>query len=180
MGAEVIKYYLPDDKHKNRWGLSSSQYITEAIRTVELELGKVSKALSNSVSTPLSSNYMPELDVSPMLDPSRANYYQNLIGILRWIVKLGRIDIHIHVAMLSSFLACPREGHLAEAFHIFSYLKKYRKSTMVFDDTLPNVDESIFQQNADWSEYYRDAHEKLPLNAPEPRGKSVSMYCFCD
>jgi hypothetical protein len=50
-----------------------------------------------------------------------------------------------------------------------------KKSTMVFDDTLPNIDESIFQQNPDWSEYYRDAQEKIPLNAPEPRGKPVRM-----
>jgi hypothetical protein len=49
---------------------------------------------------------------------------------------------------------------------------------MVFDDTLPINDESIFQQNPDWSEYYRDAQEKIPLNAPKPRGKSLNMYCF--
>jgi hypothetical protein len=60
LGAEVIEYYLPDDKHKIRWGLSSSQYISEAIRTVELELEKVGRALSNSVNTPLSCNYRPE------------------------------------------------------------------------------------------------------------------------
>jgi hypothetical protein len=76
--------------------------------------------------------------------------------------------------MLSSFLASPREGHLSEALHIFSYLKRHRKSAMVFDNTLPNIDESIFQQN------YRDAQEKLPLNAPEPKGKPIRMYCFCD
>jgi hypothetical protein len=51
---------------------------------------------------------------------------------------------------------------------------------MVFDDTLPNIDKSIFQQNPDWSEYYCDAQEKIPLNAPKPRGKPVRMYCFCD
>jgi len=84
-----------------------------------------------------------------------------LIGVLRWIIELGRIDIHVHVAMLSSFLASPREGHLQEALHIFAYLKRYKKSTMVFDDTVPSIDESIFQQTADWSDFYADAFENL-------------------
>jgi hypothetical protein len=26
LGAEVVEYYLPDDKHKNRWGLSSIHF----------------------------------------------------------------------------------------------------------------------------------------------------------
>ncbi len=51
---------------------------------------------------------------------------------------------------------------------------------MVFDDTLPIIDETIFQQNPDWTEFYHDAQEKIPLNAPKPRGKPINMYCFCD
>jgi hypothetical protein len=51
---------------------------------------------------------------------------------------------------------------------------------MVFDDTIPSIDESIFQQTADWSDFYADAFEKIPPNAPEPRGKPVNMYFFCD
>jgi hypothetical protein len=63
--------------------------------------------------------------------------------------------------------------------HIFSYLKHYDHSTMVFDDTLPSIDESKFPVH-DCMEFYRDAEEDLPLNAPEPRRKEVHMYCFCD
>jgi hypothetical protein len=180
LGADVVQFYLPGDSSKPRWGLSSTQYIAEAIRNVEHELSKIGKALSNTISTPISSGYRPELDVSPLLSPEQANYFQNLIGVLRWIIELGRLDIHVHVSMLSTFLAAPRQGHLNEVLHIFAYLKRYKKSTMVFDDTLPNLDESIFQQNADWSDFYRDATEKIPPNAPEPRGHHVNMYCFCD
>jgi hypothetical protein len=95
------------------------------------------------------------------------------------MIELGRIDIHIHLSMLSSFLAAPREGHLTQALHIFAYLKCYPCSNMVFVDKLPIVDESIFYA-ADWSEFYKDAQENIPLNAPEPRGKPVQMYSFCD
>jgi len=175
LGADVIQYTLPDDASKQRWGLSSHHYISEAIKNVESELTKIGRTLSNTVSTPLSSGYRPELDVTPLLPPEKAQYFQNLIGILRWIIELGRLDIHIHVAMLSSFLAAPREGHLQETFHIFSYLKRYRRSTMVFDDTLPSVTNVHFQDSADWSDFYGEAQEKVPLNAPVPRGTRRSQ-----
>ncbi len=81
--------------------------------------------------------------------------------------------------MLSSFLTCPCTGHLEQVFHIFAYLKKYNHSTMVFDDTLPNIDESQFLCH-DLAEFYRDAKEYIPLNALKPWGKEVRMYCFCD
>ena len=32
----------------------------------------------------------------------------------------------------------------------------------------------------DWSECYPDAQEAVPHDAPEPRGESVMMTCFCD
>ncbi len=33
---------------------------------------------------------------------------------------------------------------------------------------------------ADWTEFYRDAKEEVPINAPEALGKEVQIYCFCD
>jgi hypothetical protein len=179
LGAQVLQYKLPDNKDKVRWAMSSQNYITNAIKTIESELMKVGKALSTNVKTPLSSGYRPELDITPLLGPEKTNYFQNLIGILRWAIELGRIDIHVHVSMLSSFLSSPREGHLEQVLHIFAYLKRYDRSTMVFDDTLPNIDLSSFPI-ADWTEFYRDVKEEIPANAPEPLGKEVHMYCFCD
>ncbi len=32
----------------------------------------------------------------------------------------------------------------------------------------------------DWSEFYRDAREAIPPNAPEPRGNSILISCFVD
>jgi hypothetical protein len=37
---------------------------------------------------------------------------------MRWMVELGRIDIATEVSMLSSYLACPCEGHLENALHV--------------------------------------------------------------
>jgi hypothetical protein len=127
----------------------------------------------------MTAGYRPELDTTPELDAKRHNYYQGLIGVLRWMCELGRIDILIDVAMLSRFLAAPREGHLQQAFHIFGYLKHHSRSTMAFDDTEPLFDETSFQE-VDWSEFYPDAAEPTPSRAPELRGKSIVMSCFVD
>jgi hypothetical protein len=63
--------------------------------------------LPNKVGTPLVTGYRPELDAAAELDNSRANYYQGLIGVLRWMTELSRIDIMASVAMLSRLLASP-------------------------------------------------------------------------
>ena len=34
-----------------------------------------------------------EIDISPELNATDAAYYQSLIGILQWMVELGRVDI---------------------------------------------------------------------------------------
>ena len=58
---------------------------------------------------PMLNEYRPEIDISPELTATDAAYYQSLIGILRWMVELGRVDITTEVSMLSSCLALPRE-----------------------------------------------------------------------
>ena len=132
------------------------------------------------VETPLSSGYKPELDSTAELDPERLNYYQGLIGVLRWICELGRLDIVLPTSLLSRYLASPRWGHLEQALHIFAYLKKYNRSRMVSDETMPNFDETSDFSSADWSETYPDAKEVIPLDMPQPRGKPVVMSCFED
>lgn len=62
-------------------------------------------------------------------------------------------------------------------FHIFAYLKAHSRSRIVLDDALPKVDEEHFLP-VDWSEFYRDAPEAIPPNAPEPRGNAVIVSCF--
>ena len=76
--------------------------------------------------SPITANYAPELDQSPELNPELASYYQSLIGILRWVVEMGQIDICVEVSMLSSHVALLREGHIQQGFHIFAFLKLLR------------------------------------------------------
>ena len=71
-------------------------------------------------------------------------YYHSLLGVLQWIVELGRADLTTEVSMMSSHLALPREGHFKEVLHIFAHLKKHHNAEMVFDPSEPVVDMSKF------------------------------------
>jgi hypothetical protein len=64
----------------------------------------------------------PHLDLIDPLDPECFSFYQHLIGVMRWMVKLGCIDIATEVSLLSPHHAYPREGHLDTALHMMSYL----------------------------------------------------------
>ena len=80
--------------------------------------------MPNKAPTPMPNEYCPEIDISPELNATDATYDQSLVGILRWMVELGRVDIIIEVSMLSSCLVLPREGHLKQLFCMFAYLEK--------------------------------------------------------
>jgi hypothetical protein len=183
LGSNIGKYYFDKDNtdDKPRWYMSSDDYVKGAISNVETELDKVDRKLKNAKhsTSVLPHGYRPELDVSPELDDEQANYYQELVGVLRWAVELGRIDIHTSVSMMSQHLALPRQGHLDNLFHIFAYLKCHERSKVVFDETRVSWDENKFE-NVDWREFYDEAEELMPPNAPEPRGEPIQINCFVD
>ena len=43
-----------------------------------------------------------------MLEPDLDSYYQSLIGMVRWMVEIGKVDIITEVSLLASQLAIPR------------------------------------------------------------------------
>jgi len=166
---------MPENQY---WSMSSAKYVKEAVKNLELDLKKINKKLPSSrITTPLAFGYRPELDVSPLLDEEHTTFYQQLIGILRWAVELGHIELHYSVALLAQYLAAPREGHLNQVYHMFAYLKAHDRSRIVMDASRPRVDETRFHK-ADWMEFYRDAAEAIPPNAPEPRGDGVLCLVF--
>ena len=81
------------------------------------------KFKSKKPGTPIPTSYSPELDITPELISTDVAYYQSLVGILRLIVELGRVEICLEVSLISSHHALPRESHLDKLFNIFSYLK---------------------------------------------------------
>jgi hypothetical protein len=161
------------------WNKSSAKYINAAITSVQEKLAARNTFLPTKCYTPLHEGYCPEDDVSPVLNQDDTTYYQELVGVLRWAIELGRIDILCKVSMLSSHLALPREGHLQQAFHIFGYLKQYPKKSIYFNPGCILVSPERFQK-FDSAPFYCDAHKELPPDAPDPRGHAVQISCFVD
>jgi hypothetical protein len=183
LGGSVRKVQL--DNGVKCWAYSSSQYVRAAVKNVEEYLSTRNDErwrLPAKAETPLQTSYRPELDVTPELGPIDAAYYQSLVGVLRWMVELGRVDICLECSMMSSHLALPREGHLYQLFQMFAYLKKYHNTEMVLDPSDPVVDESSFEL-MDWtsSEFgHIQGREELPPNMPEPRGMGFTMRAKVD
>ncbi len=178
LGAQVKQWYFPHDAIKPQWALSSEQYIKEAIKNIERTLAEYNRVLKKN-KQPFSMDYYPELDDTALLNDEETNFYQSQVSILWWMVELGRLDIYVHVALLSSYLVQPCRGHLEAIYNIYGYLKQHNRSTMVFDDAPIEWKDTDFPIN-DWQEFCRDAKESISLNAPEPRGMPAQINTFVD
>jgi hypothetical protein len=109
------------------WGLSPSKYVAQAVKNFPKHLtDKLNNCfrLPQWADNPFSYNCCPELDLSDPLDPECSSFYQHLIGVMRWMVEFGQIDIATEVSLLSSHLAYPHEGNLETTLHIMSYLSQ--------------------------------------------------------
>ena len=161
------------------WKISAEKYVTASVKNVEEALAKRGLRLPSKCYTPLPSDYRPELETSPELKSDGIQLYQELVGVLRWAVELGRVDILLEVALMSTHMAMPREGHLQQLYRIFGYFKIYPKRKIAFDFHHPKISERMFKQY-DWSDFYRDATEAIPSDMPWPRGNPMSTHCFVD
>ena len=131
----------------------------------------------------MTTDYWAEIDVSPELNAVDASYYQSLIGVVRWLVELGRVDICTEVLTLSSCLTLPREGHLLQLFCMFSYLEKQYNCEMVFDHTVPTIDKNDFPKenwdNTVYSNEKGELKEEIPTNLPTSLGNEFHYACVC-
>ena len=89
------------------WTMSSQKYVKAAIDNTEEVLARTDQRLPTKCGTPLKSGYRPELGTSPELKQDGLQRYQELIGMLRWAVELGRVDILLETALMSTHLALP-------------------------------------------------------------------------
>ena len=99
------------------WG--SFQYVQDAAKNVDEYLEKKGEKLQARAPTPLLNGYRPEIDVPSELEGAEASYFHYLIGVLHWIVELGRADICVEVSVMPLHLALPRTGHTKEVYHTF-------------------------------------------------------------
>jgi len=136
------------------WSLSCYDYLINAIKQVKDELSQRDLTLKQFGTglRPYPACYRPEVDVTQVLDAERTNRFQQLIGILRWAIELGRIDTLTEVSCLSQHLAEPREGHLIAVYKIFKYLSlrlKDSKGRIVLNG------KSMFINHASYNDFDR-------------------------
>ena len=135
--------------------MSSEKYVKSAVANVKEKLAKSEKRLPGRCNTLLKPGYRPEMDDSCELKADGLQYYQELVGVLRWMLELGRVDILLETSLMSAHLVLPRLGHLEKLIHIFGYLKAHPKKNLAFDAAHPNIDEGIFKRY-DWYDFYRN------------------------
>ena len=175
LGANIGKMML--DNGVVSWYMSSEDYCKAAVENVEIWLKKKGEKLKTSTACVFPSGWKPETDITPELHEMDANYYQQQIGVLRWMVELGRIDIATEVSMLAAFSCNPRHGHLAAVLHLYAYLKRNPRSKLVFDPTPMDHGPPV---RHDWRDFYAADKEKLPHDMPAPRSKALQTTCFVD
>ena len=195
LGTNVKDWEYTDDNGVNRscWALGAESYIKEAVRIVGKLMEKYNLKYSSTRrfgrKTPFSnSDYRPELDATLYCPPETITVFQNIIGILRWICELGRLDIIHEVSILSQYLSQPRVGHLQQSLNILYYLKHHNRSYILLDPTRFDVDWKPrsegdippTQRALAMRDLYPDAVEQVPHNMPVPRGEEVDINVFVD
>ena len=157
LGANVEKVQLEDGS--TAWSTTSEEYCRAAIENLEQELeGENMQPLKffgkKAGERPFPAQYRPEVDTTPVLSEEKQPRYLQLIGILRWAIELGRVDILTEVSVLSQHQCSPREGQLNALYRIFWYLKcelsrskNPNTGRLVFDPRYPEVDEQLFPRS---------------------------------
>ena len=85
----------------------------------------------------------------------------------------------LEVSLLPQYQAGPRLGHLEAIYNLFAYLKKHKDmGKLAYYLMTLEVNESVFNNNADWKDFYYDVEEELPPKMPEPRGNVVKISAF--
>jgi hypothetical protein len=179
LGATIGKHQLPDGREV--WSMSAEEYIDNAIKIVDARMEKNKEVDFNTRQRkrPYQFGFKPELDVLDELQGEEVTWYQQLIGMLRWMTELGRIDVLYEVSKLSSHSALPRKGHLRAVYILFYHLQKTKSRKFAFDNKRCDVDVLCYFRG-DWSDFYPETDAKIPPNMPKSRGVPVKITVFVD
>ena len=120
------------------WWMSAEQYCKEAVKNVKKKIKDSGYEFNKKLSDPQYSprqpfsnvNYHSKLDDTEMCNDEQYSCYVNLIGVLWWMVELGRIDIGFKVSVISQHMAHSRVGHLIQVLHMFKYLYTHNQNML--------------------------------------------------
>ena len=179
------EYYLGGDviELDNSWkssnvalALGAKTYAKNVVEKFERVFG----AVITEAKSPMSGEYHPEMDETPLLAPKDVSLYRGLIGSANWMITLGRFDIAYATSALARFSMSPREGHISALKRVFGYIKRF-PGAQILVDTNFHVPKMVAPPvDYDWQEFYPDAAEELPPGMPEPKGKAMRMTVYKD
>ena len=185
LGMDIKKRRDPNGNEYIVTGANT--YAKEALRIIKQQMTEDGIQFSSKATQPYSAvSYRPELDTSDFCDDDQIAYFQQYIGILRWLNELGRIDFLYEVSCLSRYLAAPRIGHLHQVLNIFNYIDNHKQSWNPIDtrqlhvEWNGNPDENPWTRAELLKSQYPDAEEQIPTKIPKPRGKPVQINAFVD
>ena len=129
--------------------MSLSKYIQEVCENIReyRETNHPNITIKKKLSTPFHADYHPDEDDSNKIEESEIGHFQHMLGMLRWIVELGQIDIITEVSTLASHMACPREDHLHAGYCMFEYIARKHNSRIILDPTYPDINDDDFSPN---------------------------------
>jgi hypothetical protein len=173
---------------------SSTTYLTEVLDQLQ-RAGSLEEQPANGFkkfktpyefkeddTTPLTPGDHPELDSSEMLDDVGHHLFQRMVGILQWIVLIGRYDVCYVTASMSRFGSAPRQGHLDRVKRIFGYLRANPNRAIRINPSkigdLPSPMAEDVMENM--RKAYPDAQEEMMSNDPTPLGKPLPITVFVD
>jgi hypothetical protein len=119
LGAEIGKYTFPDGTRA--WYMLARFYLQQAVIEVERQFDNLLKIFKPStLDVPIQPGSHPELDNTQFLEDDNVQLYQSYIGVLRWVVELGHVDLAHVAGAMARFSASPCKGHLWTVLRIFA------------------------------------------------------------
>ena len=169
LGGDVVELGPEWEKEGIYQAFSAETYIINVLPKLAKSCGLEEFRKWN---TPFFKEYYPELDESEFISEDKITIYKSLLGSANWIITLGRFDIAYATNVLSRYTMKPREGHYLALQRVFGYLRQRPHGKILIDvNEIPVREKLDLNGKADWSEFYPDACEDLPLNRPKPRAR---------
>ena len=107
----------------------------------------------------------PEVDDYAILIKEKRRYYQQLFGMTRYAVIIGRPNIYYALLSLSRFSSRPRAGYIHLPHHAFGLSKQFPREHIVINSSSMSLSQlhNIEQLQADFVKEYVDANTSLGI-----------------
>ena len=183
--TDETSYHLDVDYHKNVnpdgktvYQLVSGINVTETIRKMKQLLTEHERSSPYPQKFLMRNGWKPELDDSDFYNTAEHRFYVQLVGILLYIVNLGRIDIAFTVSSFSRFSALPRKTHLEELEKIIRLFENYPDKQLTVDARPRILPGTMFSKSREtMQEIYLDAEGEIDTQSPRPMGGAIQTSC---